>query len=398
GPGSGTSLGRTGRDQRGVTRLLCFPSGEMLDNRDVVGSPWIGKSIRGDVTACVVDEITGRSRNPAFGLTLVDEEIGPTDDTLFAVTPEGGPGGTEAPRGPGVLKIGGELVVYRLAQRRGQAVELSGCVRGVLRTTPGSYSRGARLEVLPGITVGVLTEGAQESGNRLSGVGFDGFPRIGCVRLEDRDADQAELRIYTENAGGSLQMPVYPSGGGIFVGRYGTRARSFDAGTPVFWHPIRAWDRFAEFSDDPELSFWSFSTQLRDAYAKRLYWSEVITERANLRVLVRLNEGIGWDATSRRIVTLSEDGDSDGSGRGRSRRPPPGEALRYLYRMEDPGGDNFVGAQADRIEIRVFVIYEDGAYEWTDPSAMGWKDKPVLQSLSLEYVQPNRVWRHLDLP
>ncbi|MFB3067207.1 MAG: hypothetical protein ACE10D_11925, partial [Planctomycetota bacterium] len=379
------------RDNRDLTRLLCFPTGEMPDNAELLTAPQIARSINGDATDCFIDEIGIRARGVSYPLALVNEELNAEDQTIVAVTPGGTVGGNEGPAGPGLLRIGEELVVYVTATQQGRRVEFGGCVRGVLRTEARSYTRGAPIEALPGVTVGVLTEGAQESSPNMVGVGFDRFPRIGCVRLEDPDADQAELRIYTLRDAAALRMPIHPRGGGLFVARYGTVARSWDAGTPVFWQPIRGWDRFAEFSTDPEISFWSFNTQLRGAYFKRLYWQEVLAPGVYFRILMRLNEDAPWDALSSRTIIMSQFG-----GRDITPRSYDGNPYKYLRRFEFHKGDNFVGLQADRVEMRVFVIYRNGAYRWADPSARGWKTTPLLQQMALEYVQPNRIWRHVD--
>ena len=252
----------------------------------------------------------------------------------------------------------------------------------------------APVHALHGILLATLTSATDAGGDRLIGAGFDRFPRVGCVRLEDVGSDQAELRIYTLNEGGALAMPKHSGGGGIFVGRYGTTTRAFDSGTPVFWQPVRAWDRYTEFSNDPELSFWSFSTQMREAFLKRISWSERIPERTNLRVMLRLNEGAPWDADSRRVVYLSE----DGSPKPRQNRGDPSrQGIKILRGMDVPNGANIIGVQADRAEIRVFVTYMPGAYDWARPGAIGWKSTPRLEALHLEYVQPSRVWRHVDL-
>ena len=64
--------------------------------------------------------------------------------------------------------------------------------------------------------------------------------------------------------------------------------------------------------------------------------------------------------------------------------------------MEDPRGDNEIRLQADKVEVRFYVIYEDGAFKWDDMSASGWKHSPKLEMLGIEYVQQNRVRRHID--
>jgi hypothetical protein len=327
----------------------------------------------------------------------VEDSVGESQDTILVISSEGIPDASDVPVAPGILKIGDELVVFQEAELSGDGMQFTGCKRGVLRSKPRAHAKGTRVEAFFGIYVGMLTESVQNSSNQIVGAGLDRFPLMGCVRLEDANGDQAEIRLYTENAGGGvLRMPVNDAGGGLFVARYGTTARSFDAGTPVFWHPVRNWDRFAEYSDDPELSFFALSTELTDAFLKRIYWKEVITApNLNIRVYARLNEALDWNANAQRMLFLSRDGDSSGGTSG-LRVDPKQSPLKYLRAMEDPNGDNLLNIQADRIELRVFVLYENGAYIWNDPTKIGWKSTPILQSLGLEYVNQNRVRRHID--
>ena len=120
-------------------------------------------------------------------------------------------------------------------------------------------------------------------------------------------------------------MPRNDVGGGIFTGRYGTNALSFEAGTPVFFHPVRVWDRYADSSNDPQLSYWSFSTQLSEALIKRIYWEEgQRPKNVQFRVSARVDEAAPWEATMRNQIWLSRDTQAEGrdtDGEGRSIRP-----------------------------------------------------------------------------
>ena len=46
--------------------------------------------------------------------------------------------------------------------------------------------------------------------------------------------------------------------------------------------------------------------------------------------------------------------------------------------------------------MRLFVTFEEGAFDWRDPGVRGWKTVPRIGMVALEYVQPDRVWRHAD--
>ncbi|MHC4550854.1 MAG: hypothetical protein ACYTEZ_19025 [Planctomycetota bacterium] len=395
-------------DQRDNNRICTFPSSEMPDNLANLSPSRIGVRWNGDVTPCVIDEVGGDNRRILPRLTIQDEEVSDGATSFSVVSAEGTPNEADVPEAPGIVRVGDELVVYADVGIVGNALEFSGCTRGVLRTLPSTYERGAPVEVLFGIPVAVLTGGVTESSNVLAGIGFERFPPSGVVRLENRDADQAELRLYTLNFGESVEMPINDIGGGIFTGRYGTTALGFDAGTPCFWHPVRTWDRFAPSSDDPALSFWSFSTQLSGSLIKRIFWEEgQRPENVTVRVYARIDEEAPWNATTRNTLWLSH----DAQGRGREafserameslkaadRRTQEGDdPRRFLYVMEDRAGDNLINLQADKVETRVFVVYHTGAYVWNDPSKVGWKFSPIVQRFAIEYLQQSMVRRHVD--
>jgi hypothetical protein len=260
------------------------------------------------------------------------------------------------------------------------------------------------VEALFGIHVGLLTEGVTESSNQIVGTGFANWPRTqGVGRLEDPEGDRAELFLYTKNEQSSLTMPQSDLGSGIFRGRYGSIAGTFESGMPVFWQPVRRWDRFSEYSDNAELSYFSIKTQITDAFIKRVWWEEgPATPRTNVRVMIRLNEGIDWNASAENVLWLSRDGDSNDLGSvgvapwAQQVSTKEGSPLRFLGACEDPLGDNLIRLQADKVELRLFVVYEEGAFVWNDPSAVGWKGTPIVEQVGIEYLQNNRTHRNLE--
>ena len=74
--------------------------------------------------------------------------------------------------------------------------------------------------------VGVLSQTASDSTNRLYGLGFERFPFIGTVRLEDPDNDAAELRHYTTNQRSSLTGPIGDTGAKVLYDDIGTSDQS----------------------------------------------------------------------------------------------------------------------------------------------------------------------------
>ena len=92
---------------------------------------------------------------------------------------------------------------------------------------------------------------------------------------------------------------------------------------------------------------------------------------ADIVVLVRVGDRTPWDA---------DPANTDG-----------------LYLFTDPGGPgkrNIVLRQGDRIECRVFTRYGTRSFDALDFASNAWKYAPLLEALSVESVEPSRVFRH----
>jgi len=392
-------------DQREFTRLLCFPTGEMPDQIDNMNGPWIGRSVEGDSTACTVDEIHGDTGRVVFDMTL-KEDVGVSDTTLKFTSEEGTPDEDSMPEGPGVIRIGNEMIVWDEVQVEGDAMVFSGCVRGTQLSEAAPYPTGTLGQPLVGIYVALLANATNAQSNVLQVRGAGGFAPTGCVRLEDPESGTAELRLYTINKDGiELQMPIAEGvGSGVFLGRYGSISQAFAAGMPVFWQPVRTWDRFSEFVDNPEIAFFGISQRFTDAYVKRVWWKQgQMPEFTNVRVVVRLNEAVGWNARADDVLFLSRDGARMAESvpeKFKRRMGEAGNAARFLRAMEQPGADNLLGidkgVQADIVEARIYCIYHKGAFDWQQPEINAWKQSPIIQGFGIEYVQQNATRAHID--
>ena len=167
----------------------------------------------------------------------------------------------------------------------------------------------------------------------------------------------------------------------------------------MFWQPFRVWDRHADYNDHPEQSFFQFSTEMRDAFIKRIYWDEYDPpDRVNVRCLLRLNEGVPWNATARNVLFVSQDGESANSGLNvqDTKRQSRENLLKFLRAFEVPDADNLINVQADKVEVRLVVIFEQNAYIWKDLSATGWKGTIKIPMFAIEYVNQNRTLRNID--
>ena len=392
-------------DQRDTTRLLCFPSNELPDQPDNLNGPFIGRSIEGDTTACTVDEIHGDTAKVFFDLTL-KEPVGASDTTLKFTSEEGTPSEDDLLDGPGVLRIGDEMIVWDEMEIEGDGLVFTGCVRGTQRSEPSAYPTGTLGQPLVGVYVALLTSATNAQSNVLQVKGAGGFAPTGAVRLEDPEAEAAELRLYTVNKDGhTLEMPIAEGvGSGVFLGRYGSTSQNFATGMPVFWQPVRTWDRFSEFVDNPEIAFFGISQRFTDAYVKRVWWKQgQMPEYTNVRVVVRLNEAVGWNAKADDVLFLSRNGARMAESvpeKFKRRMSEAGNAARFLRAMEQPAADNLLGidqgVQADVVEARIYCIYHKGAFNWTRPEINAWKQSPIIQAFGIEYVQQNATRAHID--
>jgi hypothetical protein len=401
-PSEGLEVRR--RDYRTYTRLLCFPSGEMPDNAPAMNGPWIGRSVEGAITACTIDEITGSGRRTSWDFTL-QESISATDTTIILISPEGIPDEADMPEGPGTLRVGDEMIVWDEVAIEDNAMAFTGCIRGTMLSDPQPAEIGTRAEPMFGIYVAILNSAVDNQTNTIPAKGLGKFPPTGVVRLEDTEGEDAELRLYTTNVVTELRMPIAEGvGSGLFLGRYGSVSRPFQSGTPVFFHPVRTWDRFSDFVDNPEIACFSFSYKFKDAFIKRVLWKEgQMPAYTNTRVVVRLDDSVGWNAKADDVLFLSRDGGRSEDSvpeKFKRRLKDAGSALKFLRAMEQPKAANLLGintgVQADTVEARIYCIYEKGAFQWTNPRINAWKQSPIVQLFAIEYVQQNRTLVHRD--
>ena len=80
-----------------------------------------------------------------------------------------------------------------------------------------------------------------------------------------------------------------------------------------------------------------------------------------------------------------------------TRQAAPADLAQQMSRVEQiERAYNIPIFQAEKIEARLFVIYESGAYQWNNPTALGWKFSPKINAFHLEYMTQNRTRRHID--
>lgn len=398
-PAGTTNPGASFVESREFARLALHPTGE---RPRVVNQAVVGASIRGGETAAAVadevlfgDSLVGDNTDggPAVqgGQFLLAGPL-PRGGTAFQVAPQalrvaaGLYNDTiefldQLPSDAGLMRIGSEIVCYQALDAASGVVTLAPGGRGLLGTQEEEHELGQTATFLDGWPVGLLAGGASAGSSSLALVDTQAFPPGGgTVRIDD------ELLHYAQLAGGALEMPGLSSqpgamdgkGQGLFRGRFGTTPSAHAAGTPVILHPFRYWDRWTDEADAPELGYFGFAVEQENAFWRNTFFDaeEPASGGARVGVLQRVTQrsdrAVPWDA-------------------------PPGESP--LLRLLEPGvrsDANPIGLQADLVEWRAFVQFQQGAFDPVTAGSHGWKQTPRLRILGVSYLGPDLVLRRVD--
>jgi len=362
-------LTRCNLESRDFTRIIKFPSGELP-----TGAPEefvIGGNFFGDPSPSkgCVDEVRFRSFDtphpdlPRFARFALSDEF-EEDDTEE------------------ILRLGTHTLVYNHYTNDdtlldeledvedGYVVVLSDG-RGMFGTEPGYHQRGEAVVVLNFPTLSYLEQDlrAHTAGVLLKD-GAD-FPWMGAILVEN------EVIGYNRKEENFLSMPSFRPYGeeserGLLRGRYGTEPFEHSEGTLAYLLPVRYPDLYAPGSDEPELAYFSLGVEAPGAFFSELNWVEKLP-------------GPGAD-----LIVLARVG-----GRGRWNGDPAGESDLFLF--ENPAEQkrrNWLLRQGDFVELRVFTRYGEGAFDGLDFASNAWKYAPALDALSVECVEPSKVYRH----
>ena len=133
--------------------------------------------------------------------------------------------------------------------------------------------------------------------------------------------------------------------------------------------PFRYWDRHVERNDDPEQSYFQFTTREAPVFFRTLSWrEETMDSRVDVVCYVRADGTASW----------SDDP----------------ELTPYLWRLErSPGADEpiVLGAQATQLEVRFATIYGPGCLDLASYRAHGWKTAVRIDEVELEYEGEGRI-------
>ena len=394
-------------DPRLLPRITKFPSGELPR---VVSSVSVGSTFDaqdGEVPLAVVDEVAFGSQRFLMGLPatnppthsagaqmILAEAMDESSETMRLaptgfVIPGGRWGGARGVLGAldsdgGLLRIGDEILAYTERDAETGDLVIAPDGRGLLGTDPQSHQPSEVVTFMEGWAVSSLTGGIGPSDSNLPLESATGFGTSGTVLIGD------ELIHFTRQRRGSLEMPRsgYDAddpdsrsssddggGAGLFRGRYGTVPSSHALRSTVIGFPFRYWDRWAEQADAPEMSYFGFELEQPGAWWSESFWdSEPATHgQCHLGVLQRTDPSVPWDAD-----------------------PEEESDLQLLLQGREGDESLTIGVQSQRIDWRVFVRYDPGAFDPTTGLSHGWKETPRFKRLGVSYQAPGLVLRSVE--
>ncbi|MEZ6037714.1 MAG: hypothetical protein R3F29_09560 [Planctomycetota bacterium] len=380
GPPRGTAI----TDTRRFDRLVKFPSGELPSA--YCASPAIGSGANRELPMRgVIDEVEVTSQlAPDIAL---DQPMTDSDGSftvhlsviLFA-------GGTlwsssdvsaQFPPTGGLVQIDQEILAYQ--SRANGVFQVAQNGRGLLGTKAKGHDRGARVMFLTHRPAAILAAGVGAQQHTLTLQSLQPLPRAGTVRLG------SELLHYTwsRTAGNMLEMPRWyappedgftqdrssRAGRGLFRGRYGTNPQGASSGEVVIGWPFRYWDRYHEFSDDPELAYFQMTADESPVLFRSVSWREE-TRDASVQVhcSVRTDSLAPWDADPARTVGL------------------------WQFKNGDQGVRHKLDRQASRLELRFQTEYRGGAFDPVNGRSHGWKTTGRVENVRVEYEGERRIF------
>lgn len=411
-------------ERRIYTRMAKFPSGELPLIKPGGGASFIGGDLNGQVGGGgLVDEVRlrglldrrfvlwdqdmifplgGVTPSPfPLGVSATDVDI-PISESREILNLQGAwamttglasnlnvhwlPDGREVsfgalptglPQDAGLVQIDDEVIAYRgLVTGPGGSFILEDCTRGFMNTVATGHSFGANIIFYDWRGVTELAQAMQPDSPSVPIEDTQGLPVNGGTVMVNQ-----EMIHFTRILGQTLEMPVRTrgsSGGeeGIFRGRFGTVRGSHMQGDIVLDMPYRYWDRYAPFSDDPELGFYEFAINEPGAFFKRLRWTARFEKaRLGMKVLCRLDPSVRWDAD-------------------------PAQTNGRLHIFDTKIGRAQAQSEVQRLmvngngmEVRVFFTFESGAFDPTNLASNAWKETGRIENLGVDYLATTRVYQ-----
>lgn len=380
GPPQGTVI----EDPRQFDRIVKFPSGELP--AAFCANPAIGAGVGGEqpITG-IVDEVEVIAH---IAQDLVLEEIMDANAQQFTVNPlyynnsmgavwSGRDLSAQYPENGGLVQIDDEVMAY--TQRSNGVFTVAQNGRGLLNTEARGHDRGARVKFLTHRACAILAGGVGGNESVIPVQDVSPLPTAGTLLMGQ------ELLHYTwsRNNANTLEMPNwYPpnedgtvdtgtsAARGLFRGRYGTQPQGASAGEVVISWPFRYWDRYAEFSDDPELHYSQLTTNEAPVFFRDVRWREETKDpRVQVICRVRTDSLAPWTAKADDLPGLWE----------------------FVGKPAD-GIAHKLNRGGSRLEIRFQTVYQPGCVDLQAFTQHGWKTSARVEDVRIQYEGQGRIF------
>ncbi|HKS16831.1 MAG TPA: hypothetical protein VJU16_05935, partial [Planctomycetota bacterium] len=344
------------------TRVLKFPSGELLDQR------WLALKNPGVAygpAKATIDEV--KNLASMKGDFLLDR-VAPAEVPELLVDNALLISGNQT---SGIVVAGEEIIGYAKYDGAGG---FKRCKRGWLNSPTQVHNDGDPVFLLNFLPVAAVGDQALEASARmfpitqvLAGQGYT----KGYILVNDEVVGFEEVGV----KGTDLDSLSTFEGTGLFRGMFGTTARNHQAHAMVFGIPFRYWDGYKRGQFDNRMPYFSVGHTTRDARWNELrYQIETGANDANLLPHGYLRvDGLGHFT----VPTVDEH-----------------SAVWHFFKSQKNTLDEYVSSRLEngQIEARFFLEYKQGSY-WPADS---WKRTMKIHEVRIDYDRDSKVLMHED--
>jgi|GEM_PF-5222745 len=396
------------------SQMLKFPSHTMPDGIPTTlkfgGPDPLVADLNDTFTGGQIDEL--RFEGFPIGDFRVTRDFGPNDTEMYV-----NQNAQSMPGNVGMVKVDGELIVYRDRTRAGNGYRLSGLTRGVLGTIRAAHAEGVGLLNLTGFPVFVHDDQAGVPFNadehEIHLLGGEAAPQpFGFLRVEPNsgwDQNSVEIIGYNRTQGNANNSTVFAGSyrpqetqglqPALFRGVYGTRRRSWDNNAVITQLPVREPDFYPQWmrplnapvTRSPGIAFAQGTLMADGARISKLRWymsdegqPTEVRDSIQARLVFRFNGAPNWSSSA----------------------SSSGPLFAYDFNWgKAQVADNTNGAEmmeidlsmlapdlVDKLEWRLFLFYKDDAY------ARGrWKGGVAFRGISAELNTRTKILSHEEL-
>lgn len=413
-----------------VSEVLKFPTGELprgIPTTLRFGGPYTGGVMNpAAFDGGVIDELKFATF-PVGNFRLV-ASISHTERNAIPVNNAA----ASLPDTIGMIRIGDELIVYRgkrlvdppaVESPPGSGnwydpppyYELLAPLRGVLGTQASGHAANTTILNMAGFPVFTFTGGVTTDENRLRVEGGETPPEpFGFMRVEQGNnvvTQNVELFGYNEFSGNLPNFTLVAgdyrpaTASALFRGAYGTSPQAWTRDSVITQFPVREPDYFPRWmrgaggissaippTPSPEIAFAQGCETFRHSLVSRLRWRMSDGGDASLqaamcaRLLLRFDGAPDWSTSPNPNGPLYSFEFNWGNTQGASEGPA------VQSREMNIDLSRLVRREVNRIEWRLFIYFQDGAYQRDQ-----WKGTLLFRGLTIDLDNETRIVSHEEL-